>query len=64
MITELVAALGLIVASAISGVAAVFAAKAERNSRPVSNGFVPELRHDVKELRALLLDHLKEHSKG
>lgn len=64
MTTELVAALGLIAASAISGVAAVFAAKAEKNSRPVSNGFVPELRHDVKELRALLLDHLKEHSKG
>jgi hypothetical protein len=64
MNTELVAALGIIAASVISGMAAIFAAKAEKNSRPVSNGFVPELRHDIRELRSLLLDHLKEHSKG
>lgn len=64
MTTELIATLGIIVASAISGIAAIFAAKAERNSRPVSNGFVPELKEDIKELRSLLLDHLKEHSKG
>ena len=64
MTTELIAAFGIIAASSISGIAAIFAAKAERNSRPVSNGFVPELKEDIKELRALLLDHLKEHSKG
>jgi hypothetical protein len=35
--TEAITAIGLIAAATISAIAALFAAKAEKNSRPVSN---------------------------
>jgi Spy/CpxP family protein refolding chaperone len=61
--TELVQAVGVIAAATISAIAAVFAAKSERNSRPVSNGFAEGLRHDVREIRAMMIQHLNDHAK-
>ncbi len=55
--------LGVIAAATISGVAAIFAARAEKNSRPVSNGFADEVLGDLRELRRMLFEHLKEHDK-
>jgi hypothetical protein len=53
---------GIVVAAIISGVAAYYAAKAEKNSRPVGNGFTNEIRDDLKELRELLTTHLRDHA--
>jgi len=61
--TEAIAAIGLIAAATISSIAAIFAAKAEKNSRPVSNGFAEGIRADVREIRALIIEHLKDHPK-
>ena len=61
---EVVTALGVIAASTISGIAALYAAKAERNSRPVSNGFATEVTTDLRELRLLFIEHLTNHQKG
>lgn len=58
---ETIAAIGLIAAATISSIAAIFAAKAEKNSRPVSNGFADGIRQDVREIRALLIEHFKDH---
>ena len=55
--------LGVIAAATISGVAAIFAARAEKNSRPVSNGFADEVLGDLRELRRMLFEQLKEHDK-
>ena len=55
--------LGVIAGATVSGVAAIFAAKAERNSRPVSNGFADEVLGDLREVRKMLFEHLKEHDK-
>ena len=60
---ETITAVGIIAAATISAVAAIFAAKSERNSRPVSNGFAEGLRHDVREIRALLIQHINDHEK-
>ena len=62
--TETIAAIGLIAAATISSIAAIFAAKAEKNSRPVSNGFADGIRQDVREIRSLLIEHFKDHPKG
>ena len=61
--TEAIAAVGLIAAATISSIAAIFAAKAEKNSRPVSNGFAEGIRADVREIRTLIIEHLKDHPK-
>lgn len=61
--TEAIAAIGLIAAATISSIAAIFAAKAEKNSRPVSNGFAEGIRADVREIRSLIIEHLKDHPK-
>jgi len=55
--------LGVIAAATVSGVAAIFAAKAEKNSRPVSNGFAEEVLTDLREVRRMLFQHLKDHDK-
>lgn len=57
------AALSGVAASVISGIAVYFAAKAEKNSRPVSNGAIPHIREDLRELRKLMTDHLKDHTR-
>jgi hypothetical protein len=59
--SETITAVGLIAASTISAIAALYAVKGERNSRPVSNGFAEGLRDDVREIRQLMIDHLKQH---
>ena len=60
---QLLPALAIVLSASISGVAAVFAAKAEKNSRPVSNGFAKEVLHDLRELRSMFVDHLESHNK-
>jgi len=59
--TEAITAIGLIAATTVSSIAAVYAAKSEKNSRPVSNGFADGIRGDVREIRSLMIDHLKDH---
>jgi len=59
--TEAITAIGLIAATTVSSIAAIYAAKSERNSRPVSNGFADGIRSDVREIRSLMIDHLKDH---
>ena len=58
---ETIVAIGLIAAATISSIAAIYAAKAEKNSRPVSNGFADGIRQDVREIRSLLIEHFKDH---
>ena len=62
--TDFPLGLATISAAVISGVAAIKASKAEKNSRPISNGFADGIRTDVREIRALLIDHIKEHNKA
>ena len=59
--TDAITAVGLIAASTISGIAAVYAARSEKKSRPVSNGFAEGIRADVREIRTLMIEHLKDH---
>ena len=59
--TETITAIGLIAATTVSSIAAIYAAKSEKNSRPVSNGFAEGIRSDVREIRSLLIEHLKDH---
>jgi len=59
--SEAITAVGLIAASTISAIAALYAVKGEKNSRPISNGFAEGLRSDVREIRQLLIDHIKDH---
>ena len=59
--TEAITAIGLIAATTVSSIAAIYAAKSEKNSRPVSNGFADRIRSDVREIRSLMIDHLKDH---
>ena len=61
---DLPLSIATITAAVISGVAAIKASKAEKNSRPVSNGFADGIRTDVREIRALLIDHIKDHNKA
>ncbi len=59
--TEAITAIGLIAATTVSSIAALYAAKSEKNSRPVSNGFADGIRSDVREIRSLMIEHLKDH---
>lgn len=59
--TETITAIGLIAATTVSSIAAIYAAKSEKNSRPVSNGFAEGIRADVREIQSLMIDHLKDH---
>ena len=52
---------GLVIAAAISAYAAYMASKAEKNSRPVANGFTHYVLTDLREIRKSLLDHLISH---
>jgi hypothetical protein len=52
---------GLVIAAAISAYAAFMASKAEKNSRPVANGFTNYVLTDLREIRKSLLDHLISH---
>jgi hypothetical protein len=59
--TDAITAVGLIAASTISGIAAIYAARSEKNTRPVSNGFAEGIRADVREIRTLMIEHIKDH---
>ena len=64
-----------IVTALIAGVSAVKAARAEKNSRPTSNGFaegvkrslkaleahLDDVHKDVREVRTAVIDHLQDH---
>jgi hypothetical protein len=63
-VTDLPYGIATISAAVISGVAAIKASKAEKNSRPVSNGFADGIRTDVREIRSLLIEHIKDHNKN
>ena len=60
--TEAITAIGLIAATTVSSIAALYAAKSEKNSRPVSNGFADGIRDDVREIRTLMIEHIKNHT--
>lgn len=59
---EAITAVGLIAASTVSAIAAIYAVKGEKNSRPMSNGFAEGMRNDVREIRQLMIDHLIDHA--
>ena len=61
--TEVITAIAMVASSTIAGIAALFAAKAEKNSRPVSNGFAEGVRADLKEIRALVIRHIEDHDR-
>ena len=61
-VSEYINAIGIVIAAAISGYAALMASKAERNSRPVANGFTDYVITDLREIRRLLLDHIISHN--
>jgi hypothetical protein len=64
-----------IVTALIAGFSAVKASRAERNSRPTSNGFaegvkgslkaleahLEDVHKDVREIRTTVIDHIKDH---
>jgi hypothetical protein len=52
---------GLILAAAISGYAAYMASRAEKNSRPVSNGFTGYVLDDLRDIKKSLYEHLISH---
>lgn len=60
---ETITAVAMVASSTIAGIAAVFAAKAEKNSRPVSNGFASGVREDLKEIRSMLIKHIENHDR-
>lgn len=65
----------IIIPSVIAAYAAIKSARAERNSRPVSNGFadtvktslraleshLEDVHKDVREVRTSLFDHMRDH---
>jgi len=50
-----------ILTASISALAVIFAAKAEKNSRPVSNGFTEHVIDELQALRQMLFDHVSDH---
>lgn len=52
-----------IVAAAISAVAAMYAARAEKNSRPVSNGFANHVLTSLDRIEAMVKEHIEDPSK-
>lgn len=61
--TEMITAIAMVASSTIAGIAALFAARAEKNSRPVSNGFADHVRQDLKEIRTMLIKHIENHDR-
>jgi hypothetical protein len=66
-----------IVTALIAGFSAVKASRAEKNSRPTSNGFADgvqrslraledhllDVHKDVREIRSTVIDHISDHNK-
>ena len=63
MSEAVLAALSSVVVASIAAYGAVKANKAEKNSRPVSNGFASGVNTKLDKVENLLIDHLRDHSK-
>ena len=63
MSQHLIDALAMIIVSGISGFSAVKASKAEKNSRPVSNGFANDVRTELRDIRMMMFHHIQDHNK-
>lgn len=63
MSEAVLAALSSVVVASIAAYGAVKANKAEKNSRPVSNGFASGVNGKLDKVENLLIDHLRDHSK-
>lgn len=75
MSEAVIAAVASVLSASIAGISAYKAARAERNSRPVSNGFAGEvtsgishlnerlitINKDIRDLRNRLIDHIDGH---
>jgi hypothetical protein len=59
--SEAITAIGLILATTVSSIAAIFAAKSEKNSRPVSNGFAAHVTGALDRIERRIDEHLKDH---
>lgn len=62
MSETIISALASLGVASIAAYGAIKANKAEKNSRPVSNGFASGVREDLAEIRRLVHDHLRDHS--
>jgi len=74
----LIAALGSVLAAGVSAYGLVKASRAEKNTRPISNGFagsvqgslkhltahLEDVHKDVREVRQAMTDHLLSHSEA
>ena len=58
------AALGGVVAALISSVGAVYAARAAKNSKPVSNGFANNVQASLARIEKRIDEHLRDHANG
>ena len=54
----------ILIGAIISGWAALKASRAERNSRPVSNGFTGYVLQDLRDIKAGLAQHIEDHRKS
>lgn len=75
MSEAVIAAIAGVTSALIAGISAVKANRAEKNSRPVSNGFagrvtaslghieahLDDVHSDVREVRQALIDHIQNH---
>lgn len=57
------AAITSVIVAGIAAYGAVKAAAAERNSKPVSNGFADGVNRKLDRLEQLLIEHYRDHSK-
>ena len=55
------AALSGAVAAVISSIGAIYAARAAKNSKPVSNGFTVHVMDELRAIRARLDSHIDSH---
>lgn len=55
------AAIAGVIPAIISAVAVYFSSRAEKNSRPVSNGFASHVLASLDEIKAELKDHIRNH---
>lgn len=55
-------ALGTVLAASIAAYAALKASKAEKNSRPVSNGFAKAVTGSLERIEKRIDEHLRDHS--
>ena len=64
MSQHLIDAIAMVIVSVISGFSAVKASKAEKNSRPVSNGFATDVKSELRDIRMMLFAHIQDHNKN